>query len=74
MVCDSLSAGITYEGKNWTKEYQLSYWNRTKDRARMDERMKKLLERVYTEISVDGINKVLKRKHLKELYIEYTRE
>ena len=48
MVCDSLSAGITYEGKNWTKEYQLSYWNRTKDRARMDERMKKLLERVYT--------------------------
>ena len=74
MVCDSLSAGITYEGKNWTKEYQLSYWNRTKDRAKMDERMKKLLERVYTEISIDGINKVLKRKHLKELYIEYTKE
>ena len=30
MICDNLAAGITYQGKNWTKEYQLSYYMKDK--------------------------------------------
>lgn len=73
MICDSLAAGQTYQGKNWTKEYQLSYWNKTKEKAKMNENMKILLEKIYTDISIEGINKVLERKKLKKLYDEYMR-
>lgn len=73
MICDSLAAGQTYQEKNWTKEYQLSYWNKTKEKAKMNENMKILLEKIYTDISIEGINKVLKRKKLKKLYDEYMR-
>ena len=31
----------------------------------MNENMKILLEKIYTDISIEGINKVLKRKKLK---------
>ena len=26
MICDKLAAGIIYEGKRWTKESELAYW------------------------------------------------
>lgn len=35
--------------------------------------MKILLEKIYTDISIEGINKVLKKKKLKKLYDEYMR-
>lgn len=73
MICDSFAAGMTYQKKNWTKEYQLSYWNRVKDGARMDPRLKKLLERVYTDVSIEGIKPVFNKKRLKKLYEEYTK-
>ena len=74
LICDSYAAGMTYQGKKWTKEYQLSYWNRVKDKGVIHPKTKALIERVHTEVAKDGINKVLKRKHLKELYDEYTKE
>ena len=73
MVCDSLAAGMTYQGKDWDQHYQLSYWNRVKNTARMDPKMMKLLDKVYEEISDKGLKKVLNKKHLKEIYIKYTK-
>jgi hypothetical protein len=73
MVCDDLAAGMTYQGKDWTKEYQLTYWARVRDVAKMSEKQKKLLDRVYKEISEKGIDKVLNKKYLKKLYEEYTK-
>ena len=72
MICDSFAAGQTYQGKNWTKEYQLSYWNKVKDKAILHPKYKKLLDKVYQEVSEKGLNKVLKKKYLKGLYDEYT--
>lgn len=71
LLCDNLAAGETYQGKNWDKAYQLSYWNRTKDHAIMDQRLKELITRVYEEIAVEGINPVLKKSRLKKYYDEY---
>lgn len=73
MVCDSLAAGMTYQGKDWDQHYQLSYWNRVKNTARMDPKMIKLLDKVYKEISDKGLKPVLNKKYLKEMYLKYTR-
>ena len=70
MICDTLSAGMTYQGKNWTKEYQLAYWNRTKDRVRMDESQKIALGKVYERIAEKGLKEVLKKKYIKNIYDE----
>ena len=71
LVCDSLAAGMTYQGKEWTKEYQLSYWNRTKTKENINPKLVKLLDRVYTDVSKYGLDKVLKGKNLDKLYQEY---
>ena len=73
MVCDSLAAGIIYQGKNWNDEYQLSYWLRTREKAKVHPKMDKLLTKVYTEISKKGINEVINTKNLKKLYDRYTK-
>lgn len=68
MICDSLAAGITYKGKEWTKEYQLSYWNRVKDMARISNELRAMLDEVYTKVAEEGIDKVINKKRLKEIY------
>ena len=73
MICDSFAAGQTYQGKNWTKEYQLSYWNKVKDKAILHPKYKSLLDKVYLEVSEKGLNEVLKKKYLKKLYEKYTK-
>ena len=74
MLCDTFAAGMTYQGKDWTKEYQLSYWTRVKQKAKMHPVMEKLLEKVYTDVSIEGLLPVLNKKRLKKLYMEYTKE
>ena len=74
LVCDTLAAGMTYQGKNWDQHYQLKYWHRVKDTAKMHDKMFKLLEKTYTDLSEKGIDIVLKKKYLKELYDKYTKE
>lgn len=73
MICDTLSAGMVYQGKNWTKEYQINYWKNKKDKVLIDAGLKKLLTRVYEEISIKGLEPVINKKYLKELYDEYTK-
>ena len=73
MICDSFAAGQTYQGKRWNKKYQLSYWNQVKDNAIIDPKIKQLLQRVYKEVSRKGLDEVLNKKYLKELYDRYTK-
>lgn len=73
MICDTLAAGKTYQGKNWTKEYQLSYWNKTKKERIINPKMEILITKIYEEIAEHGVEKVLKKKYLKELYDKYTK-
>ena len=66
MICDNLAAGITYQGKNWTKDYQLKYY--LKDKKIINPIIDKILIEVYTEVSKHGINKVINKKNLKRIY------
>ena len=68
MLCDSFAAGMTYQGKKWTKEYQLSYWNKVKKEAKIRKEIKEVLTEVYENVAEKGIKEGLKRKTVKELY------
>ena len=74
MLCDTLAAGMTYQGKNWTKEYQLSYWKKTEKKRKMNPKIEALLTKIYTDIAKDCMDKVLSKKNLQKLYQEYTKE
>lgn len=67
-ICDQLAAGKVYQGKNWTKEYQLSYWNQHKDSFLLNEKLKKFITEILTDVAKDGINQTITKEKLKECY------
>ena len=73
MICDSLAAGMVYQGKKWTNDYQLNYWLRVREDANINPKLDVLLTKVYTDISRHGVDKVLNKENLKKLYKRYTR-
>ena len=68
MICDSFAAGMNYRGKEWTKEYQLTYWNRVKDKARIPNALMNMLDEVYGSVAKEGLNDVVNKKRLKSIY------
>ena len=56
------------------KEYQLNYWKKAATKDKIHPTMVKLIERVYTDVSKDGLDKVIKGKNLDKLYNEYINE
>lgn len=71
MVCDTLAAGITYQGKKWTRDYQLNYWLKVRETSKINPKVDFLLTKIYTEVSEQGINKTINRKNLECLYKKY---
>lgn len=72
MICDKMSASMTYQGKNWTKESELEYWRTKEINSKcINEKIKKVLDEVFTEVSKYGVNKVINRKKLREIYDKY---
>ncbi len=72
MICDKLSASITYEGKSWTKESELKYWKaKEADDNKVNEQIKKVLEEVFTQVSEEGIDKTITKKNLERIYNKY---
>ncbi len=74
MVCDTLAAGLTYQGKRWTKDYQLNYWFKTREQARINPKIDFLLTKIYTDISEYGIKKTINKKNMEYLYRKYIGE
>ena len=74
MLCDTLAAGKTYQGKNWTKEYQGKYFDERTDKQWINPRIVKFLEDAYTDVAKDGdIKRVLNKKNLREIYDKYVK-
>ena len=71
MLCDNLSAGIVYKGKEFTNDYPLWYWKNKKNKELFHPKMIKFFEDVFTEISKKGINAVLDKQNLKDKYKKY---
>ena len=73
MLCDKLAAGIVYEGKNWTKEYELAYWNKEKNIVKVNDKIKDFITSALEDVARDGIDKALTKKNIKEKYEKYCR-
>ncbi len=71
MICDRLAASITYNGKNFNSNMPLEYWNKEKEILKINDKIKQLLQHVFTEISKNGIDKTLTRKNIKLWYNKY---
>lgn len=72
MICDKLSASIVYEGKKWTKESELAYWEeKEKNRNEMNPKIRDFVTAVMTEVAKNGIDKTLTKKNIKQLYEKY---
>ena len=71
MLCDKLAAGIVYQGKNWQQGYQLEYWKKESKKMLMNEKLKNMLTDFFTQVSINGIQKVLTKKNVQELYKKY---
>lgn len=71
MLCDTLAAGIVYNGKDWTNSSQKEYWDRTKHIVKLNPKIFALEEAVYLEVEKRGIKEVITSKNLKKMYKEY---
>ena len=71
MLCDKLAAGMVYKGKDWTKEYELYYWLNERDKTLVNDQVEALITEFLTQVSKDGIDKVLTKKNVKALYKKY---
>jgi len=71
MICDKFAAGMIYQGKNWTKEYQLSYWERERKKLEINPKIKEFVTEVMTQVAKNGIDKTLSKKNIKHLYKKY---
>lgn len=74
MVCDQLAAGKVYQGKDWTKEYQLAYWKRHVEVFRLNDKLKKFITQILEQVAKDGIDKTITKKNLKECYNRCVKE
>ncbi len=71
MLCDKLAAGMIYKGKEWTKEYELEYWIKERDKTLVNDQVEKLITDFFTQVSEVGVDKALNKKNVKALYQKY---
>ena len=71
MVCDKLAAGIVYNGKNWTKDTQINYYMKEREKILVHPKIDKFLIEIFTQVSKDGLDKTLTKENIKETYKKY---
>lgn len=71
MMCDKLAAGMVYQGKDFTKEYELSYWKKEREYIRMSENMKKFVDEILEKVADVGVKEAMTKTNLKSAYEKY---
>lgn len=71
MICDKLSAGITYDGKDWTTSSEYEYWQIEKTRIIMNPKVEHFLTEVFIQVKENGIDKIITKQNIKSLYKKY---
>ncbi len=73
MMCDKLSASITYNGKDWTNASEYNYWKVEKEKpfTIINPKCEHFLTEVFTQVKDYGIDKTLNKKNIKNLYKKY---
>ena len=71
MLCDKLAAGMVYEGKNWTKEYEYGYWKKEKDKIKMNDKTKDFITDALKQVADNGIDATFKKENIRAIYKKY---
>lgn len=71
MLCDNISAGMVYKGKNWDKGLPLKYWKEVKNKELFHPKMQNFFNNIFKEIEEKKIDQVINKKYLKETYNKY---
>lgn len=74
MICDKIAAGIVYQGENWTKEYELSYWEREKKTIQINDKMKQFINAIFIQLAEEGIDKTMTKSNIRAIYQKYCEE
>lgn len=72
MICDKIAAGMIYEGKNFTKEYELEYFlTREKGKTKINEKISNFIEEILTQVAKDGVDATLTKSNVRAIYKKY---
>ena len=71
MICDKIAAGMAYNGKNWTKELQLNYHMKEREKSLLNEHVDNFMIAVFTQLSKKGLKETMTKKNIKEQYEKY---
>lgn len=71
MICDKLSASITYGGKDWTTSSEYDYWMKERQKVIVNPKIDNFFCAVFTQVKDFGIDKTLNKKNIKDLYKKY---
>lgn len=71
-LCDRISAGKTYKGKDFNNKEPLNYWNEVERNNKVEKHpgVVEFFDTVLKKIYDEGINETLKPKYLKKVYKE----
>lgn len=73
LICDTLAAGMAYQGKSWKTNSQIGYFEKRRDLEYINENIKKVIREVYKQVDEEGINKTINKKNLKYIYHKYVK-
>ena len=71
MICDKMAAGIVYQGKDWNKDWQITYYKRERERILIHPQVDKFLLATFIMVSEKGLDATITKKNIKELYEKY---
>ena len=71
MICDKLSASITYNGKKWNNNSEWEYWQIERKNIILNPKVDAFLTEVFQEVRDNGIEKTITKQNIKELYKKY---
>ena len=68
MICDKLSASRVYNGKEWTRNSELEYWTKEKQRIKVNKHVEEMLTEVFEQVAEKGIDTVVTKSNIQALY------
>ena len=71
LICDTLAAGMAYQGKSWKTSSQIEYFEKRKDLEYINENIKQVIREVYKQVDEEGIKKTINKKNLKQIYYKH---
>lgn len=67
-VCDDLSAGMVYNGKNWKQDTQYNYYILQREKVLVHPKIDNFLTEVFLQVKENGVKQTITQKNMKTLY------